>query len=49
MNLVSLLVLPAIISTQDKDGIRLAVAGVALLVLAASVVKTTRQKSVILL
>ena len=47
MNLVSLLVLPAIISTQDKTGVRLAIAGVALAVLAASIVKTNRQKSVI--
>jgi K(+)-stimulated pyrophosphate-energized sodium pump len=47
MNLVSLLVLPAIISTQDKTGVRLAIAGLALVVLAASVVRTNRQKSVI--
>jgi K(+)-stimulated pyrophosphate-energized sodium pump len=47
MNLVSLLVLPAIISTQDKTGVRLAIAGVALVVLAASVIRTNRQKSVI--
>jgi K(+)-stimulated pyrophosphate-energized sodium pump len=47
MNLVSLLVLPAIISTQDKTGLRLAVAAVALVVLAASVIRTNRQKSVI--
>ena len=47
MNLVSLLVLPAIISLQDNTGGRLAVAGAALAVLAASIIKTTRQKSVI--
>ena len=46
MNLVSLLVLPAIISTQDKTGTRLAIAGIALVVLAASIIKTNRQKSV---
>jgi K(+)-stimulated pyrophosphate-energized sodium pump len=47
MNLVSLLVLPAIIKTQDNTSARLAIAGVALVVLAASVVRTNRQKSVI--
>ncbi len=47
MNLVSLLVLPAIISTQDNTGTRLAIAGIALVVLAASIIKTNRQKSVI--
>ena len=47
MNLVSLLVLPAIISTHDNDGVRLSVAGVSLVILIASIVKTTRQKSVI--
>jgi K(+)-stimulated pyrophosphate-energized sodium pump len=47
MNLVSLLVLPAIISLQDKTAARLTVAGVAVLVLAASIIRTTRQKSVI--
>lgn len=49
MNLVSLLVLPAIIATQDKTGARLAIAGVATVVLAASIIKTNRQKSVIVL
>jgi K(+)-stimulated pyrophosphate-energized sodium pump len=43
MNLVSLLVLPAIISLQDDDGARLAVAGVSLAVLAAAVVFSSRR------
>jgi K(+)-stimulated pyrophosphate-energized sodium pump len=45
MNLVSLLVLPAIISTQDNDGQRLLIAAVALAVLAASVIRSSRQKT----
>ncbi len=47
MNLVSLLVLPAIITTQDKTGTRLAIAGAALLVLIGSIVRTAKQKSLI--
>jgi K(+)-stimulated pyrophosphate-energized sodium pump len=47
MNLVSLLVLPAIISTQDQDGKRLAIAAVALLILAASVIRSSRQSATI--
>ncbi len=47
MNLVSLLTLPAIISTQDQDGKRLAIAAVALLILAASVVRSSRQSATI--
>ena len=47
MNLVSLLVLPAIISNQDKDGLRLAIAAVATLVLAGSVIRTSRQSATI--
>ncbi len=45
MNLVSLLVLPAIISTQNNDGQRLLIAAVALAVLAYSVVRSSRQKT----
>ena len=45
MNLVSLLVLPAIISTQDNDGQRLLIAAVALAVLAASVIRSSNQKT----
>ena len=45
MNLVSLLTLPAIISTQNNDGQRLAIAALALLVLAASVIRSSRQKT----
>ena len=45
MNLVSLLVLPAIISTRDNDGQRLLIAAVALAVLAASVIRSSRQKT----
>ncbi|MEY5059195.1 MAG: hypothetical protein RJA51_942 [Actinomycetota bacterium] len=47
MNLVSLLVLPAIISNQDKDGLRLTIAAVATIVLAASVVRSSRQSATI--
>ncbi len=45
MNLVSLVVLPAIISTSDNDAARYAIAGVSLAVLAGAIVFTTRQKS----
>jgi K(+)-stimulated pyrophosphate-energized sodium pump len=45
MNLVSLLVLPAIISTQNNDGQRLLIAAAALAVLAASVIRSSRQKT----
>jgi K(+)-stimulated pyrophosphate-energized sodium pump len=45
MNLVSLLVLPAIISTQDNDGQRLLIAAVALVILAASVIRSSNQKT----
>ena len=47
MNLVSLLVLPAIIKLQDNDGARFSIAGVALAVLATSVVVTKRKSSTI--
>ena len=45
MNLVSLLILPAIISNQDKDGLRLVIAVVAAVVLAASVIRSGRQSA----
>jgi K(+)-stimulated pyrophosphate-energized sodium pump len=45
MNLVSLLVLPAIISTQNNDGQRLIIAAAALVVLAASVIRSSNQKT----
>ena len=47
MNLVSLLVLPAIISTQDNDGQRIAIAVVAAVVLIGSIVRSSRQSSVL--
>ena len=43
MNLVSLLILPAIISTQDNDGLRLGVAGLATVVLVSAVVYSGRK------
>jgi K(+)-stimulated pyrophosphate-energized sodium pump len=45
MNLVSLLTLPAIISLQDDDGARLAIAGAALAVLIVSIVITARRET----
>ena len=48
MNLVSLLILPAIISNQNNDGTRLLIAAAALVVLGASVIRSSRQKSTIL-
>ena len=47
MNLVSLLVLPAIISNQDNDGLRLTIAAVATVILAASVARSSRQSATI--
>jgi K(+)-stimulated pyrophosphate-energized sodium pump len=44
MNLVSLLLLPAIINLQDNTGARLAVAGVALVVVAGAVIYSSRHK-----
>jgi K(+)-stimulated pyrophosphate-energized sodium pump len=44
MNLVSLLILPAIISLQDKDGARFSIAAGALAVLIGAVVYSSRQK-----
>ena len=47
MNLVSLLVLPAIISLQDNDGARYAIAAAALVVLIGAVIFSSRkQKSI---
>ena len=43
MNLVSLLILPAIITQQDNDGARYAIAGVALVVLIGSVIFSGRK------
>jgi K(+)-stimulated pyrophosphate-energized sodium pump len=43
MNLVSLLILPAIITQQDNDGLRYAIAGVALVVLIGSVIFSGRK------
>ena len=42
MNLVSLLILPAVISLQDNDGARYAIAGVALVVLLGAIVFSKR-------
>jgi K(+)-stimulated pyrophosphate-energized sodium pump len=43
MNLVSLLILPAIITQQDNDGLRYAIAGAALVVLIGSVIFSGRK------
>ncbi len=43
MNLVSLLVLPAILNLQDNDAARLSIAGGALIVLIAAVAFSARQ------
>jgi K(+)-stimulated pyrophosphate-energized sodium pump len=45
MNLVALLTLPAIIKYQDNDGVRLSIAGVALVILVISIM-FSRRKSV---
>ena len=45
MNLVALLVLPAIIKYQDNDGVRLSISGVALVILVISIM-FSRRKSV---
>ena len=47
MNLVSLLVLPAIINLQDNDGARYAIAAGALVVLVGAIVYSSRQTSTI--
>src|SRR5207253_523134 len=43
MNLVSLLILPAVISLRDNDGARYAIAGVALVVLAVAIAFSKRK------
>ena len=45
MNLVSLLVLPAIISLQDNDGARFSIAAGALAVLIGAIVFSTRKNN----
>lgn len=47
MNLVSLLILPAIITSQNDDAKRLIIAGIATAILAASVVRSSRQGNTI--
>jgi K(+)-stimulated pyrophosphate-energized sodium pump len=43
MNLVSLLILPAVIKLQDETAARYAIAGVSLLVLLVSIYRSSRQ------
>jgi K(+)-stimulated pyrophosphate-energized sodium pump len=43
MNLVSLLILPAIISTADNDGARISIAVVAAVVLIGSIIRSSRK------
>jgi K(+)-stimulated pyrophosphate-energized sodium pump len=47
MNLVSLLVLPAVISLRDNDGARFAIAGTALVVLLAAIAFSKRKATLI--
>jgi K(+)-stimulated pyrophosphate-energized sodium pump len=47
MNLVSLLILPAIITNQDNDAKRLVIAGIATVILAGSVLRSSRQSNTI--
>ena len=47
MNLVSLLILPAIISLQDNDGARFSIAAGALVVLVGAIIFSSRQSSTI--
>ena len=47
MNLVSLLMLPAIITSQDDDAKRLLIAGIATAILAGSVYRSSRQSNTI--
>ncbi len=46
MNLISLLILPAVINLQDNDGARFAIAGLALVVLGVSIAFSKRSTSV---
>ena len=48
MNLVSLLVLPAIISLQDNDGARFAIAAAALVVLIGAIVFSSRKQNTLI-
>ena len=48
MNLVSLLVLPAVITAHDNTGVRIAVTAVCLVIVLASVVRSKTQKSALL-
>ena len=43
MNLVSLLILPAIINLRDNDGARYAIAGISLAILVGSIVRSSRK------
>ena len=43
MNLISLLILPAVINLQDNDGARLTIAGIALVILAGSIAFSKRR------
>jgi hypothetical protein len=45
MNLVSLLILPAIIGLQDNDGARYSIAAAALVVLIGALAFSSRQKT----
>ena len=45
MNLVSLLILPAVINLRDNDGARYAIAGVSLLVLVFSIYRSSRKSA----
>ena len=45
MNLVSLLILPAIISLRDNDGARYVIASAALVILIGAVTFSSRQRS----
>ena len=44
MNLVSLLILPAVVQYQDNDGVRFSVAGLSMVVLAAAIAYSKRQR-----
>jgi K(+)-stimulated pyrophosphate-energized sodium pump len=48
MNLVSLLVLPAVLSLEDDDGARLAIAGVSLVVLLGAITYSKRSGSTLI-
>jgi K(+)-stimulated pyrophosphate-energized sodium pump len=48
MNLVSLLVLPAVLSLEDDDGARFAIAGVSLIVLLGSITYSKRSATTLI-